>query len=447
MPRTLRYGLCLRAPTEHSWRRDRMQRHVRFAAPLAAVALILAACSGNGTGNNASGGSGGSGKTVTIGVDLPLSGGEAPNGEPTVKGVQLAVKEANANGGVAGYQIELSIKDDAVNGVHNPDQGATNVTELVSNENVIAMVGPYNSNVGAAEIPITAPAGLLQCSPANTAVTLTKPDAQGKLLRGDNPVSYVRVAASDDFQGPALAVYLHDILGKNTVFVVDDTETYGKGLADEFVKKFEELGGTVTGRQGVPNSDGSADYTSVLTAAKGDNPEAVMYGGVTTTGGGKLRNQMADVGMGDLPYIGGDGIVDGSAETDGSYMNLAGENAANSFGSVAAIHDIPDPEGFANKYKAEYNEDPGAYSAPAYACTQIILKALEASASSASDMKDLRSKVRAYVADGGNSFETVLGPVTFDENGDTSQKIISMYKADTSAGDWVFDQQIDLSQK
>jgi branched-chain amino acid transport system substrate-binding protein len=330
--------------------------------------------------------------------------------------------------------------------VHNPDQGAQNAQQLVSDESVVGMVGPYNSNVGAAEIPVTSAAGLLQCSPANTNPSLTKPDASGKLLRGDNKVSYVRTAATDDFQGPALAVYLHDTLGKNSVFIVDDTETYGKGLADEFEKKFKELGGTVTGRQGVPNSDGSADYTSVLTAAKGQNPEAVMYGGVTTTGGAKLRNQMADVGMGDLPYIGGDGIVDGGAKTDGSFMNLAGENAANSFGSVAAIHDIPDPEGFAKKYKDEYNEDPGAYSAPAYACTQIILKAIAESAGSASDMKALREAVRAYVTDSANTFDTVLGPIKFDENGDTSQKIISMYKADTSAGDWVFDKQIDLTK-
>lgn len=421
-----------------------MQRHVRLAAPLAMAAIILAACQGGG--NTSSNPASGGGKSVTIGVDLPLSGGEAPNGEPTLKGIQLAVKEANANGGVGGYQVTVSVKDDAVNGVHNPDQGATNVQQLVSDSNVVGMVGPYNSNVGAAEIPVTSAAGLLQCSPANTNPSLTKPDASGKLLRGDNKVSYVRTAATDDFQGPALAVYLHDTLGKKAVFIVDDTETYGKGLADEFEKKFKELGGTVTGRQGVPNSDGSADYTSVLTAAKGQNPDSVMYGGVTTTGGAKLRNQMADVGMGDLPYIGGDGIVDGGAKTDGSFMNLAGENAANSFGSVAAIHDIPDPEGFAKKYKDEYNEDPGAYSAPAYACTQIILKAIAESAAKASDMAALREAVRAYVTDSANTFDTVLGPIKFDENGDTSQKIISMYKADTSAGDWVFDKQIDLTK-
>lgn len=423
-----------------------MQRHVRLAAPLAVAAIILAACQGGGnTASNASGG----GKSVTIGVDLPLSGGEAPNGEPTVNGVNLAVKEANAKGGVGGYQIKVSIKDDAVNGTHNPDQGATNVQQLVSDETVIGMVGPFNSNVGAAEIPITAPAGLLQCSPANTNPTLTKKDAEGKLLRGDNPVSYVRVAATDDLQGPSLSDYLYTKLQKTTVFIVDDTETYGKGIADTFEARYKELGGTVTGRQGVPNPDGSADYTSILTAAKGANPQAVFYGGVTTTGGAKLRTQMADVGMGDLPFIGGDGIVDGNGSTEGSFVNLAAADAANSFGSVAAIHDIPNAGDFTKKYNDEYKKDPGAYSAPAYACTQIILKALEASASGASDMKDLRSKVRAYVTDTNNKFDTVLGSVSFDENGDSSQKIISYYKVDTTAdsgkGDWVFDSQKDFA--
>jgi branched-chain amino acid transport system substrate-binding protein len=383
--------------------------------------------------------------TVKIGVDLPLSGGEKPNGDPTLKGVQLAVDEANAAGGANGYQIELDVRDDAVNGVHNPDQGATNASALVADPTVVGMVGPFNSNVGAAEIPVTSAAGLLQCSPANTNPTLTKPGADGKFLRGDNDPSYVRVATTDDVQGPALADLLYTELNVQTVFIIDDTETYGKGIADTFQARFEELGGTVTGRQGVANPDGTADYSSVLTAAKGANPGAVFFGGVSTTGAGKVRSQMVDADMGDLPFVGGDGIVDGPGTSDGSFINLAGPAAENSHGSVAAIHDIPNADEFTNKYKAKYNEDPGAYSAPAYACAQIILEAI--SNSDATDNAGLRSDVRDYVF-GGNSFDTVLGPVTFDENGDTSQKIISFYKTDMTAadgaGDWVFDFQKDF---
>lgn len=435
-----------------------MQKLLRSVTPLAAMALILAACQGGGntasssqttpSGSQAAGGEKG---TIFIGVDLPLSGGEAPNGQPTLSGVRLLVDQVNANGGVAGYKIDTDVRDDAVNGVHNPEQGATNAQALVGNEKVIGMVGPFNSNVGAAQIPVTAQAGLVQCSPANTNPGLTKPDAKGKFLRGDNPVSYVRVAATDDLQGPGLADYLYNTLGKKSVFIVDDTETYGKGLADTFEAKFKELGGKVTARQGVANPDGSADYTSILTNAKGGNPEAVMYGGVTTTGGAKLRTQMASTGMGDLPFIGGDGIVDGPGTSDGSFVNLAGADAANSYGSVAAIHDIPNAGEFTDAFKAKYGQAPGAYSAPAYACAQAILKAVEAVAADATDMKDLREKVRAYVTNPSNSFDTVLGTLSFDENGDSSQKIISFYKTDTSAadgaGDWVFDKQQDFASK
>lgn len=420
---------------------------IRSTAAIAAVVTIflVAACN---TGSPTAAPSGGGDKgNIKIGVDLPLSGGELPNGQPTLNGIQLALNDA---GGVAGgYSVTLDVRDDAVNGVHNPDQGATNANALVADSSVVGMVGPYNSNVGRAEIPVTAPAGLLQCSPANTNTYLTKPDPSNnnQLLRGDNPPSYVRVATTDDVQGPALASYLYNDLGIQSVFIVDDTETYGKGLADTFQARYEELGGTVTDRQGVANTDGTADYAPILTAAQSGNPGAVFFGGVTTTGGGKLRAQMADNGMGNLPYIGGDGIVDGSGSTTGSFVNLAGAAATDSYGSVAAIHDIPNPDQFKSDYQAAYNgEDPGAYSAPGYACTQILLQAINAVADQATDMADLRAKVRAYVIDASSPFDTVLGPVSFDENGDTSQHIISFYKTDlsTDPADWVFVKQQDF---
>lgn len=423
-------------------------KYFRWAAIPVVSVLVLAACQGT-PGGGASGGGDTSKGTIKIGVDLPLSGGEAPNGGPTRQGIELAVKDAG--GAVAGYKIELDVRDDAVNGVHNPDQGAQNATALVSDPNVIAIVGPYNSNVGAAMIPVTAQAGILQCSPANTNPGLTKPDFGADDLRQGADPSYIRMATTDDLQGPAMAEYAYNTQGVKSVFIIDDTETYGAGLADTFEAHYKELGGTVTGRQGVPNPDGTADYTSILTSAKSDNPDGVFYGGVTTTGGGKLRSQMADVGMGDLPYFAGDGIVDGSGNAQGSFVNLAGDTAANSYASVAAPHDIPDPDAFNNAFKAAYNADPGPYSAPGYACVQVVLAAIEAAAASATDMASLRSAVRdaVFTSGGSPTYKTVLGDVSFDENGDTSQHIMSFYKADLSAedgGNWVFDSQEDFSR-
>ncbi len=414
-------------------------------APTAAPAGSAAPASAAPAGSAATGS-----KYVTIGVDLPLSGGEFANGDPTKKGVQLAVDQANANGGIAGYTIKLSIKDDAVNGVHNPQQGATNVQTLVADPTVIGIVGPFNSNVGAAEIPITNQAGLLQCSPANTNPGLTKPQYGALDIRKafPNRINYIRVATTDDIQGLAGAEFAYNDLGKRRAYIVDDTETYGKGLADVFEAQFKTLGGTVVKHDGAPGS--TTDYTPLLTAVQSKNPDVVYFGGVTATGGGILRKQMAQVGMGSLAFGGGDGIVDGPGGVEGSFITVAGNAAANSFGTIAATHDIPNAQAFSQAYQKAYGAAPGAYSASAYACTQVILQALQAVAATTTSPSALREAVRAYATDPTHKFNTQLGTISFDQNGDTSQHIISFYKTDMTAaggkGDWVFVRQQDFGQ-
>jgi branched-chain amino acid transport system substrate-binding protein len=372
---------------------------------------------------------------VTLGVDLPLSGAETPNGDPTLKGIQLAVEQNP----VPGYNVTVLAKDDALNGVHDPQTGATNIGQLVNDSSVFAVVGPFNSNVAQAEIPVSNAAGLIQCSPANTNPGLTKGDA-GKQLRATNPdkIAYVRVATTDDIQGQAGADIAYNVVGAKTAYIVDDTETYGKGLADQFETTFKALGGTVVGHDGVGQS-GQSDYTALLTAAKAKNPQFVYFGGVTATGGGLLRKQMVQVGMGDIPFGGGDGISDGSAATASSFLNVAGDQGdMNTYMTVAAVHDIPDAAKFAADYKAKYTTEPGAYSASGYACAQIFLQAL-------AKVGPDREAVRAYVTTTSNSFDTVLGTITFDANGDTSQHIISDYKFDPSTKDWKYFQQVDFT--
>ena len=376
-------------------------------------------------------------QTVTIGVELPMSGGEAPNGVPTANGVKLAVQQIQ----VPGFTVKVNVLDDAVNGVHDPQQGAKNVTQFVNDPSVIGIVGPFNSNVAQAEIPITNAAGLLQCSPANTAPGLTKPSFGALALRPTNPnaIAYVRVATTDDIQGAAGADIAYNVVKARKAFVIDDTETYGKGLADQFVATFKQLGGTVIdgASHGVGKSQ-QGDFTALLTQAKAQNPDYVFFGGVTTTGGGLLRRQMVGQGMGSIAFGGGDGIQDGSAATTGSFLNIAGaQGDLNTYSTVAATHDIPNPTKFASDYKTAFGSDPGAYSASGYACAQVILQALQNVGAS-------RSKIRAYVTDTSHTYNTVLGSFHFDANGDTSQHIISDYKFDPTTKNWKFFQQKDF---
>ena len=412
----------------------------RFVSLLAVVALAATACSSSGS-TPAPAGSGSApsaapgGTTVTLGVDLPLSGAETPNGDPTLKGVQLAVDQNP----VAGYTIKIEAKDDALNGKHDPQTGATNINQLVNDASVFAVVGPFNSNVAQAEIPVSNAAGLIQCSPANTNPGLTKGDT-AKALRATNPdkIAYVRVATTDDIQGQAGADIAYTVAGAKSAYIIDDTETYGKGLADQFETTFKSLGGTIVGHDGV-GASGQSDFTALLTAAKAKNPAFVYFGGVTATGGGLLRKQMAQLSMGNIPFGGGDGISDGSAATANSFLNVAGADGdTNTYMTVAAVSLIPDKAAFDAAYKAKYGAEAGAYSASGYACAQVYLQALKA-------VGPDREKIRAYVTDAKNSFDTVLGKISFDANGDTSQHIISDYKFDPTTKDWKFFEQKDFT--
>jgi len=410
----------------------------RLGALVAGAVLVFGACSSTSS-PAASSGAGGGTIAIKVGIELPMTGGEAPNGVPTANGVALALSQIT----VPGFTITINQQDDAVNGKHNANQGATNMGLLANDAQVLFVVGPYNSSVAQAEIPVTNAAGLIQCSPANTAVSLTKGDS-AVALRKTNPskIAYVRVATTDDNQGAGGADIVYNTIGAKSAYVLDDTQTYGKGLAQGFADAYTKLGGTILKTDSPP--DTTTDFTSYVTAIKGVNPPAVFYGGVTTSGIGLFRKQMAQQGLTNIPLAGGDGISDGSAATASSFLNIAGDGSANTYSTVAAIHDIPNPDKFAADYKTKFNTDPGAYSAPGYACTQIFLQALKAVSSGVTDLAKLREAVRAYVADPSHSFDTVLGKVGFDANGDTTQHSISYYKYDATAKDWVFFKQRDF---
>jgi branched-chain amino acid transport system substrate-binding protein len=360
---------------------------------------------------------------VKIGVDLPMSGGEAPNGVPTNQGVLLAIDEANAAGGP--YHFSEELKDDAVNGVHDPAQGAKNVQELVADSSVVGIVGSFNSNVAQATIPITYSAGIVQISPAQTFPGLTKPQYGALDLypgKQRKYITYFRVCTTDDIQGPVGADFAFKQLKTRKVAILDDRETYGKGIADQFEKQYKILGGTVLSHDGIPK--GTEDFHAILTKIKAENPDLVYFGGVTTTGGGLIRKQMPDVGL-NVPYEGGDGIV------EGEFLKVAGDAANNSYGTVASINvaKLPAAQQFISAYRNKYHEDLGAYSANAYVAARILIDAVKA-------VGPDRSKVRAWVASLHN-YKSIIGSFSFDENGDTTNKVISIYAVKNGKWQWI----------
>ena len=210
-----------------------------------------------------------------------------------------------------------------------------------------------------------------------------------------------------------MAIYDYNTLGLKNMLVVDDVTTFGKGVADNFQKKFEALGGNVI-RVGAAAD--TTDFNPIITDAKTKNPDGVYYGGVVTSGAGLLLKQLRQQGL-TIPFTGPDGIVNGAGDAKGSLIQIAGAQAAdNSYGTLAAIGDFPGKADFDAAYTEHFKADadfktPGAYSGPAYACATVVLDSLKAVlvANASADQAAIREGVRAYASDPSHSFETVLG--------------------------------------
>lgn len=356
---------------------------------------------------------------VKIGIDLPVSGADASTGIPTRNGAVLAIEEANrAGGGINFVAFDL---DDAVGGTHDPGQGAQNVKQFVSDASVLAMVGPFNSNVATAEIPITNDAGLAQISPANTNTGLTKGDA-AKKLRPSHPDTnaYFRVSTTDDRQGPAGAHFARKF-GFARAFVIDDNETYGTGLSDAFATAFASAGGTVLAHEHL--AKGQTDFESLLTKAAALHPDVVYFGGTTSTGGGLLRKQMGDSALRSVAYMGGDGI--GDAE----FVKSAGEMANGAYFTVAApdAAHLPAASAFVDAYRKRFGVAVGPYSANAYTAAKIEIAAIRKAYAKDGSHVPTRAETLALVA-ATRGFASPIGLVGFDSNGDTTAGILSLYR-------------------
>ena len=419
--------------------------HTSALARLGAAALcglLVAGCSSSststtqsssGTSSNAADAS--AGNAIKIGIDMPVSGADASTGIPTRNGAVQAIEEANAKGLPGGFKLVGYDLDDAVQGAHDPAQGAQNTKQFVSDSAVLTMIGPFNSSVAKAEIPITNDAMLAQISPSNTSIGLTIGEDAVK-LRTSHPdvIAYFRVCTTDDKQGAAGAQFAKK-LGFKKAFVIDDNETYGKGLADVFETQFKAGGGTVVGHEHL--TKGQTDYKALLTKGHALAPDVVFYGGTTATGGGLLRKQMSDAGLKATPFIGGDGI------SDDEFFKTAGTMANNSYYTVAApeTSKLASATSFVAASKKRWNTDVGPYSANAYAATNIEIAAISKAIVAAGNKMPARADVLKNVA-ATSGFASPIGTIGFNKFGDTTNPILSLYKI--TGGKATFVDQINL---
>src|SRR6201993_2157423 len=182
-------------------------------------------------------------KTVKVGINLPFTGADAHDAELIKDGALLAIDEANQNGGVAGYKIEVLLLDDgtATAGQYDPAQAATNARKMVSDKQVVAAIGPQMSGAGKAMAPILSQGDLATITPSSTNPDITNPKFADQ-FRPAGKAIYFRTVTTDAFQGPNMANFMAEKLGVKNVYVLDDSGAYGVGLADAFQAQAEKKG-------------------------------------------------------------------------------------------------------------------------------------------------------------------------------------------------------------
>jgi branched-chain amino acid transport system substrate-binding protein len=385
---------------------------------------------------------------IKVATELPTSGGDIDIGTSTRNGAELAVDQANANHVIPNVTLQLVKKDDVgPSGTHDGPTGAANVQSLVGDPQVAGIVGPLNSSVALAEMPVANRSGIALISPANTNPCLTKRGAAVgctgasdyvPTVRPTGNVTYFRLAATDDQQGPAMANYLFNTLHLKTAYVIDDTEAYGAGLSKYFVQEWTTLGGTVI--DGVSHSvKSTTDYTNLLTAAAAKHPDVLYFGGNYSTGGTVIQKQMMTIpGLQKSVYAGGDGMT-GSQD----FYNQILANNGQFYVTVAApdAAKIPAAAKFITDYKAKFHADLGPYSAQAFDSMNVLIQAIKTAltttkaASGASDTAGGNAFRQAVIsALKQTSYDGVTGHIGFDENGDTTNKVFTIYKVASVSG-------------
>ena len=357
-------------------------------------------------------------KTVTIGINLPFTGADAHDAQLIKDGAMLALDDANAKGGAAGYKLNVLVLDDgtATAGQYDPAQAATNARKMVADNSVVAAIGPQMSGSGKAMAPILSQGNLAIITPSSTNPDITNPKFASTYMPAGKAI-YFRTVTTDAFQGPNMANYMADTLKIKSVYILDDSGAYGVGLSNAYEEQAKKRGINVLGHDQLDPKE--ADYTTILTKVKSMNPDALYYGGVAQAGV-KVVKQSYDI-MPKIIRAGGDGVY--GAEI----LKGAGFPAAEGFYATIAAPNIlasPEAKPFVEAFAKKYGEQPENYSITAYDAALVIIDAIENVAKSGKPVD--RNSVRDAIQN--SKAKTIQGNVSFDQYGDITSRIVSVFQ-------------------
>ena len=417
------------------------RRALSTVAAFVGLALVVGACGAGGTGGGATGAAE-KGEIIIV-SEFPTSGASGASGLPAQNGVAFALSDVK---NLKGFKITHRANDHSVNGVHDPQKATQNVQQSIADSKVLGVVGPFNSNIATAIGPVANRASLVLISPANTAECLTQdfpycttPSQRSMRPLGLDKINYFRIAAPDTVQGPAMADFAYDTLKFTKIAVWSDNEVFGKGVADNFEKRFKAKGGTVVVRQDFDTKT-TNDWRPFLQRAKEGGAQAVYAGAVDGTKGCVPRAQMKGI-LDDAAYLGPDGIFSSECPKQ------AGDMAKNIYVTNAAADATQDPEqkAIVDRFKAQFTkkEDLGSYTFPAYDSAKILLDAVGRAIDKAGGNMPTRQQVIDAVAATSN-LKLTTGTYSFDKNGDPVRATMAIHEY--KGTDFVFVRQFAVGQ-
>ena len=335
-----------------------MSKWKKFTSACLVAALstaLLAGCGGEKKDSAAA-----NADKYVIGASFELTGNVANYGKSTLSGLKLAVDQVNKAGGVNGKQLVVVESDNK----SEPAESGNSVTKLITQDKVVAVVGPATSGCVFAATPVVTSNKVPLIAPCATAPAITVDNGQVKEF-------IFRACFIDPFQGRVMAEFADKTLGvKNVAILHDASSDYSKGLAEVFEKTLNEKGGKVVAKEAFLSKD--IDFKAALTKIKAANPEAIYIPGYYEEVA-KIIKQTREIGL-NVPLIGCDGW------DSPKLVEIAGPEALNNtyFSSAFSVQDQTESvQKFIADYKAMYQKDPDIFCMQGYNAGLVLADALK----------------------------------------------------------------------